>query len=123
MQCPKCRCDMEKVPTPQGVVDRCVNCKGMWFDMLEDQVLKPYADEVDIGSPEVGAHFNKIDRIKCPSCPDSQLIRMVDAAQPHIWFESCPVCYGRFFDAGEFRDLSDFTVVDFVRRLAARPRD
>jgi hypothetical protein len=79
---------MEKVATPQGVIDRCVNCKGMWFDMLEDQVLQPYADEVDIGSPEVGAHFNKIDRIKCPSCPDSQLIRMVDSAQPHIWFES-----------------------------------
>jgi Zn-finger nucleic acid-binding protein len=114
---------MEKVPTPQGVIDRCVNCKGMWFDMLEDQVLMPYADEVDIGSPEVGAHFNKIDRIKCPSCPDSQLIRMVDSAQPHIWFESCPVCYGRFFDAGEFRDLSEITVVDFIRRLSAKPRD
>jgi Zn-finger nucleic acid-binding protein len=114
---------MEKVPTPQGVIDRCVNCKGMWFDMLEDQQLKPYADEVDIGNASVGAHFNKIDRIKCPSCPDSPLIRMVDVEQPHIWFESCPTCYGRFFDAGEFRDLSEKTVADFFRGLAVKPRD
>jgi Zn-finger nucleic acid-binding protein len=114
---------MEKVPTPQGVIDRCVNCKGMWFDMLEDQDLKPYADEVDIGSSAVGAHNNKIDRIKCPACPDSQLIRMVDSAQPHIWFESCPVCYGRFFDAGEFRDLSEITIADVFRRFSAKQRD
>ena len=123
MQCPKCRCDMEKAPTPGGVIDRCVNCKGMWFEMLEDQDLKPYAGEVDTGSAEVGAHFNKIDRIKCPTCPDSQLIRMVDADQPHIWFESCPVCYGRFFDAGEFRDFSEITVADVLKRFSTKARD
>jgi Zn-finger nucleic acid-binding protein len=114
---------MDKVPTPQGVVDRCSNCKGMWFKMLGDEELKPYADEVDVGSAEVGARFNKIDRIHCPVCPDSQLIRMVDPEQPHIWFESCPICYGRFFDAGEFRDLSEVTLADFFRSFAAKPRD
>jgi Zn-finger nucleic acid-binding protein len=33
------------------------------------------------------------------------MLRMVDAQQPHIWYETCEECGGSFFDAGEFRDL------------------
>lgn len=123
MQCPKCHSRMDKVPTPQGVVDRCSNCKGIWFAILEHEHLQPYVDEIDTGSAETGAHYNKIDRIGCPVCPNSQLIRMVDVEQPHIWFESCAICYGRFFDAGEFRDLSEVTLGDYFRRLSVKPRD
>jgi hypothetical protein len=39
---------------------------------------------------------------------------MVDPAQPDIWFESCPVCHGTFFDAGEFRDWKDRTLGEFL---------
>lgn len=123
MHCPKCRHEMAKVATALGVVDRCTACHGLWFDLLEHEHLKPYADAIDIGDPETGAIMNRVDRIGCPICPNSPMLRMVDPVQPHIWFESCPVCHGRFYDAGEFRDLSQLTLADLVRRITAKARD
>ncbi|MCB1599065.1 MAG: zf-TFIIB domain-containing protein [Lysobacterales bacterium] len=123
MQCPKCQADMEKVATAHGVVDRCTACKGLWFDLMEHEELKADADIIDIGSEELGRRHNAIDRIHCPVCPNSQMLRMVDPQQPHIWFESCPVCYGRYFDAGEFRDLSEHSLGDLFKRWRAKARD
>ncbi|MOA24960.1 hypothetical protein D3C78_1456590 [compost metagenome] len=90
--------------------------------MLEHEDLKPYANMLDTGSPEVGETHNKIDRVNCPSCPNSPMTRMVDPGQPHIWFERCPNCFGSFFDAGEFRDLSKFTFSDFIKRFSLAER-
>lgn len=44
------------------------------------------------------------------------MIDMVVAGQPHIAYESCGLCHGVFFDAGEFRDFSGET---FDERLRA----
>ena len=39
------------------------------------------------------------------------------AGQAHIWYESCPVCHGTYFDAGEFRDYKSETFFDRVKAL------
>ena len=123
MECPKCESEMEVVEYEGISVDRCTMCRGMWFDMLEHEHLKAIegSESIDIGSDELGEHYNKIDHIKCPACK-SQLIRMVDRDQPHIWYEACTSCYGVFFDAGEFRDYKERTVLDFFRDLFAKER-
>ena len=79
------------------------------------------SESIDIGSPEIGKRFNDVDRVDCPVCK-TQMIRMVDRDQPHIWYESCSSCHGVFFDAGEFRDYKDRTVLDYFRDLFARER-
>ena len=76
---------------------------------------------MDDGDPKVGRESDKIGRVKCPKC-DEPMLRMVDNDQPHIWYESCPVCYGLFFDAGEFRDFKEETVLDFFRDLWIKER-
>jgi Zn-finger nucleic acid-binding protein len=40
------------------------------------------------------------------------MVKLIDKDQYHIKYESCPVCYGTFFDAGEFTDLKEKTVVE-----------
>ena len=122
MQCPKCEAAMQAIETEKGTVDRCSQCQGLWFDLLEDEDHKPLAEAIDTGPAELGATYHAIDRIHCPVCPDSPLIRMVDPVQPHIWFESCTTCYGRFFDAGEFRDLAEVTLQDFMKRFSVQAR-
>lgn len=114
---------MHAVVVEEVEIERCEGCGGLWFDMLEEELLKPHADKVDTGDPETGRRHNQIDRIECPRCLAGQpLIRMVDPGQPHIWFESCTVCYGRFYDAGEFKDFADFGVRDWLKRLRVNPR-
>jgi len=122
MKCPKCNSNFEQVNTPFGDVERCLNCKGLWFDMLEDEDLKDIADGIDVGDPEIGKKYNETGDINCPVCPNSKMLKMVDAKQPHIWFESCPTCFGRFFDAGEFKDLSENTISDFIKRFSIKER-
>ena len=114
---------MEKVQYESIEVDRCTDCQGIWFDMLEHEHLKAIegSEEIDIGDPEVGKQTNIVDQITCPVC-ESRMIRMVDGRQPHIWFESCTVCYGVFFDAGEFRDYKQENILDFFRDLFSRER-
>ena len=123
MNCPKCSAAMEKVQYESIEVDRCTDCKGIWFDMLEQEHLKALegSEEIDIGDPEVGKQTNIVDQINCPVC-DTRMIRMVDGRQPHIWFESCTVCYGVFFDAGEFRDYKQETILDFFKDLFSQKR-
>jgi len=123
MNCPKCDGAMEAVKYRDIEVDRCVNCQGIWFDMLDAEHLKAAegSETIDIGNVEVGQGYNAVDRIECPKCHEPML-RMVDRAQPHIWYESCPVCYGLFFDAGKFADYREETIADFFRDLLAKER-
>lgn len=123
MDCPKCGHPMESVEFEGIEVDRCTLCKGLWFDLLEHERLRELAgsEVIDCGDPDVGALFNQDDRISCPRC-SAQMIRMVDSRQPHIWFESCGVCHGVFFDAGEFTDYKHYTPADLFRALRTGER-
>jgi Zn-finger nucleic acid-binding protein len=47
---------------------------------------------------------------------------MVVNDQPHIWYEACPVCYGTYFDAGEFRDFKAETILDTVKDVFRKER-
>jgi Zn-finger nucleic acid-binding protein len=104
-------------------IDRCTSCGGMWFDAFESDAVKGAgaAAAADTGSASKGKAKNEQGKIECPKC-HTRTIRMVDREQPHIWFESCPVCYGRFFDAGEFRDVAEKGLSDLFRRWKAKER-
>ncbi|MCG9751884.1 zf-TFIIB domain-containing protein [Vibrio brasiliensis] len=117
MKCPKCSSNFEQLQTPLSDVERCTECKGLWIDAYEVEAMKPLADVIDSGDEEIGKAFNAIDRIDCPVCPNNQLLRLVDPKQPHIWFESCPTCKGRFYDAGEFKDLATLDLSDFFKKF------
>jgi Zn-finger nucleic acid-binding protein len=124
MNCPKCQAAMEKV-LYQGVeVDRCTNCKGIWFDFPKHKELKTQpgaAKAIDVGDPKVGQEMNQLGNIDCPR-HQTRMTRLADVKQPHIWYESCPLCYGVFFDAGEFTDYSEQTIADFFRDWMSKER-
>ena len=123
MKCPKCGAGFEVVEHASIKVHRCTTCEGLWFGMLQHEDLKHIegAASIDIGDAALAEKFNPVRRIRCPAC-SSRMIAMVDREQPHIWYEACTVCYGVFFDAGEFRDYTEKTVLDFFRDLFARER-
>ena len=123
MNCPKCDAGMEKVTHGAIEVDRCTECGGIWFDMLEAEHLKDAggSEVIDVGDSEVGKQYSAMKHVKCPVC-HGEMIGMVDVRQPHIWYEGCTVCYGLFFDAGEFTDYKEETILDFFRDLFAKER-
>jgi Zn-finger nucleic acid-binding protein len=104
-------------------VDRCETCKGIFFDAGEQNKLKGAkgATTVDVGDVAEGRKWNKIEDIDCPKCK-TKMIKMVDVDQHHIWYESCPVCKGAFFDAGEFTDFAKYTLMDYMKGLFNKER-
>ena len=121
MQCPKCSTAMAKVVHEGVEIDRCTGCHGLWFDMLEHEDLKAISgsEAVDTGSADIGRANDGHSRIRCPVC-DQPMIGMVVAAQPHIAYEACTVCYGVYFDAGEFTDFREETLAESLHWLIGR---
>lgn len=118
MNCPKCSSEMEKVTHQDVEVDRCTNCYGLWFDLLELDDLKAIEDSehIDVGDAGVGKLYDHLTDVNCPQC-GARMIKMVDRRQPHLSYEACTVCYGVFFDAGEFRDYKERRILEFFKDL------
>jgi Zn-finger nucleic acid-binding protein len=115
---------MERIDYQGVELDRCTNCQGIWLDHLEKDDLSELkgSESVDIGDPGLGKRYNKQDKdIFCPN-DGVKLSNMVDANQPHIWYECCPSCFGVFFDAGEFRDFKDHSLLDSFKGFFVRER-
>jgi uncharacterized protein len=126
--CPACSKPMEKVQEADITIDRCTACGGLWLDALEkDRILanKGAAKKLDPARPTRATDVAGSGATSVPPaqkktlCPrdTSTLIRMVDHKQRHIHYESCKVCGGAFFHAGDLRDLGSFSLLDRLRSL------
>jgi Zn-finger nucleic acid-binding protein len=123
MQCPKCQGSLEAIVYSDIQVDRCTNCQGIWFDSMEAQTLKKIqgSESIDTGEPQTGSKFDEIGNINCPKC-HAQMTKMVDLKQSHIRYEKCPICYGIWFDAGEFKDFKEEGLADIFKSIFSRER-
>lgn len=109
IKCLKCQGSLEQVVYRGIEVDRCLSCRGIWFDSLEAENLKAIkgSESLDIGDPKMGSQFNKPEQdIECPRC-EMKMMRIVDIDQHSIWYEKCPKCQGVWLDAGEFKEFKD----------------
>ena len=102
-------------------VDRCTHCHGLWFDSMEEVRLKSLsvAKRLDVGDVEIGRKLNTQIHIHCPRHTDTLLTHLRIPDQPHIQVDSCPACYGMFFDAGEFTDFTQKTLLESIRAFLA----
>ena len=117
MRCPKCGGEFQAVKLGDVEFDRCSGCRGLWFDAAEHEALRsePGAEAVDAAAADATARANPGTKM-CPRC-SVKMIDMVVAAQPHIAYESCGVCHGVYFDAGEFGDFREETLGESLRAL------
>ena len=92
---------------------------GRTFERFMRRMISP--PPTAAGRARDRRNYDRVDHIDCPVCK-TQLIRMVDRSQPHIHYEACTTCYGVYFDAGEFRDYKERTVLDFFRDLFTKER-
>ena len=116
MQCPKCSTAMSSLEGLEFSADRCNGCGGVWLSD-SDIDAKDHAaaiDSIDTSIPEGQASFNELREINCPNC-DVALMKMLDKTQLNVEYEACPDCRGAFFDAGELKDLSEFTLIERLK--------
>ncbi len=122
MHCPKCNHIMGKVTYKSIEVDRCVNCRGIWFDRLEVEQLKNLkgSDLIDTDNVKKGEAYNRIREISCPKC-NIPMVQKTEKGKSHIAYETCNSCQGLFLDAGEFKRFkSKNTILNYLKNIFNR---
>jgi Zn-finger nucleic acid-binding protein len=130
IRCPKDGTIMERVsvPGPTGTVtvDRCAGCGGLWFDPLElghTLASKGQPSSLDTGALEERPHNVKLGQnlggMVCPR-DGSPLAKTRHLQQQHVVLDQCPTCGGVLLDAGELKDISEFTIGEKIKGLVGR---
>ena len=119
LNCPACGGAMETITFQDIQIDRCLTCKGLWFDALEKEHLDAMrgSQSIDVGQTAGGR--SQSARINCPVC-HTPMIRMTDHRHPNVHYHSCTVCFGLFFNAGEFREHKEGAVLHLFHELFHR---
>lgn len=116
MMCPVCKKAMVVVEHQQIELDYCTQCRGVWFDSDELELLlesvKLESPELTIGSilglPELPSSTR---RRKCPICRRG--MKEVAIGAPAINIDVCRRGDGLWFDGGELQAL--------LQQLASQP--
>lgn len=119
MDCPKCQSQMNEVEGFSFSATKCSGCSGIWFREANHEIAKKLVNskDIDTSSAQHNTDYNLIRDFDCPESDcQSTMIKMVDSSQMDIELESCSSCYGVFFDAGEFSDFSELTLLERVTR-------
>jgi len=117
IECPKCGARMQPVDCDGTVVDRCPTCGGMFFDLDEEEHIrrnKELVKKLDTHPPSPDADAKV--KIDCPR-DGEPMVHVHDVQQHHVGYETCPACGGVYLDAGELKNLSEFSFGEWLRRM------
>ena len=67
----------------------------------------------------LGRSAEEEGKISCPSC-DKEMTTLVDPEQSHVCLDYCDDCRLLYFDAGEFTDLKQLTLMDYIWSFIAK---
>lgn len=108
MECPACTSPMIVVEREKIELDHCINCKGIWFDADELQLLSE-ALGIAVDLPDINS-LPKIEVLekprKCPRC-----LRKMDkidmGGKRNVVIDRCPAGHGLWFDWGELGQVME----------------
>ncbi len=128
MECPKCHNSMLKTASADLDVRKCQGCGGLLLREGSFEVARTHPNAAELDSPIGELESGDIKQIDCPECA-RPMMHMIDRTQHHIEFEACPHCDNVYLDAGELKDLTEFTLFERIKQslltaktnLAKRP--
>lgn len=122
--CPKCSGGLQQESfTDQIAFYRCVDCLGLLMSVSAFEKLKEsWLSESIVDPPPFPVGRNdQNETIDCPSC-SREMSKMFDSKQTHVCLDYCAECELLYFDAGEFTDLKQLTMMDHLWSFLAKLR-
>jgi Zn-finger nucleic acid-binding protein len=115
LECPFDGHSMESVQAKNFTIDRCTKCGALWFDMAEMQrMIAHHLPPSDFDTfPPHGKRQNG-DNCECPR-DHTNLKPVSDPQQPQVEYLVCDTCGGMLLRAGDFSDLTKFTLAERVK--------
>ncbi len=109
MTCPVCKHDMIVIEYHSIELDYCNNCKGVWFDsgelelLLRLQGLKE-SKALSDGILDFQEAASSEEKRNCPIC-GRKMKKTAIGGQPEILIDACRNDHGLWFDGGEVTQL------------------
>ena len=119
LHCPKCKSHFETIEIGTLEVERRTGCEGLWFDVLEWIEARELeaAERLDKGNPKHGELHDRDTGLLCPKCRAVPLTRLEVPHHTGLHIDKCPRCYGAFFDAGEFLEYRELTLIERLKKF------
>lgn len=103
MDCPKCAGVLTPLVIDGVEVDRCPDCRGVWFDKRELNEALPRVEAAPLLAGDDPAGLDH-KRARCPR-DQAPLLRVHSARNRDVTLDTCSVCQGIWLDGGEFAAL------------------
>lgn len=105
MDCPVCKEAMIVMELDQVEIDFCLDCRGIWLDSQELEMLLEEAQGKDslLASFKVDKQ-NKEDLRSCPICL-KKMDKVICGNDKKILIDKCKKEHGLWFDSGELEDI------------------
>ncbi len=108
MICPACSSQMIVVEHEHIELDYCMNCKGVWFDSGEMELLLErlgiHASHEFLGNIMVAGVRTNEKKRRCPLCR-RKMAKTTAGQKPVVLIDVCPQQEGIWFDGGEVSQL------------------
>lgn len=122
MKCPRCNVILvkEAVKDVNLVVDvdKCPNCKGMWFEVGELSKLDKIVEPKIIEFRKIPKEKYQLKALFCPSCADHPLMQKADHPRDSkVIIDYCEQCKGIWLDKGELEAIQQESWIITMGRL------
>lgn len=107
IKCPKCNDDLKEIKISKVLIDRCDNCKGLWFDDKElSAILKDFKFHEGENNRENIFQNDITAKNKCPKCNiPLKIVNSLSISELEI--DICSKCSGIWLDYGELNTIKE----------------
>ncbi len=123
MICHRCNSKMEKSQMDGVLIDKCINCNGVWLDAgeLEMLVYEERKTQFQILTETKIENIQEGNRLitnvnACPKCQQTPLLKIYEHG---VELDQCLHCKGIFFDDGELKKILTAEKKDFKHCIKA----
>ena len=123
MKCPRCEAELNEVKADEIVLDKCMNCGGIWFDFAEMERVLGKDTRLFRGDSRPGGDSGHADDARadagavCPRCDSAKLVEMCSSQDPDVTVLGCLSCYGRWLDGEELERMHEKGLLAKLRIL------
>ena len=121
LKCPRTNTPLKEITLDGIKLDISEKCGGVWLSNLEikklDEVQESAGDKlVEILENFKSENVDFDQRIKCPKCPDSIMMRNFYSPKRAFQMDTCPTCAGIWLDpVGELGDFAGGFILEGER--------
>ena len=103
MNCPACKSPMIILELNQVEIDYCSECKGIWLDNGELELIFSSSERKEIAKSFTLRNDLTEEKRRCPNC--KKKMDKVEFENTGIIIDRCVNYHGLWFDNGELRSL------------------